>query len=106
MLGFIYTIKVFDIIYVMTQGGPANDTQTFATWSYMLSFSQQLFGQGAAQANMILLISLVVTPHYRVDIREKGKVLMQLQVRRLSPLIAMVIGILLTCIMLFPLYWM
>ena len=27
MLGFIYTIKVFDIIYVMTQGGPANDTK-------------------------------------------------------------------------------
>lgn len=64
MLGFIYTIKVFDIIYVMTQGGPANDTQTFATWSYTLSFSQQLFGQGAAQANMILLISLAVALAY------------------------------------------
>ncbi|MBA2394186.1 MAG: sugar ABC transporter permease [Ktedonobacteraceae bacterium] len=64
MLGFIYTIKVFDIIYVLTQGGPANDTQTFATWSYTLSFGQQLFGQGAAQANMILLISLVVALFY------------------------------------------
>ncbi len=64
MLGFIYTIKVFDIIYVLTQGGPANDTQTFATWSYDLSFGQQLFGQGAAQANMILLISLVVALFY------------------------------------------
>jgi multiple sugar transport system permease protein len=64
MLGFIYTIKVFDIIYVMTQGGPANDTQTFATWSYNLSFTQQLFGQGAAQANMILVISLVVALFY------------------------------------------
>ncbi|GCF09793.1 carbohydrate ABC transporter permease [Dictyobacter arantiisoli] len=64
MLGFIYTIKVFDIIYVLTQGGPANDTQTFATWSYNLSFGQQLFGQGAAQANMILLISLVVAVFY------------------------------------------
>jgi len=31
---------------------------------------------------------------------------MQLQMRRLSPLIAMAVGILLTCIMLFPLYWM
>lgn len=64
MLGFIYTLKVFDIIYVMTQGGPANATQTFSTWSYTLSFSQQLFGQGAAQANMILLISLVVALFY------------------------------------------
>ena len=64
MLGFIYTIKVFDIIYVVTQGGPANDTQTFATWAYALSFNQQLFGQGAAQANMILIISLVVALVY------------------------------------------
>src|SRR6266700_4544593 len=64
MLGFIYTIKVFDIIYVLTQGGQANDTQTFATWSYTLSFGQKLFGQGAAQANMILLISLVVALFY------------------------------------------
>jgi multiple sugar transport system permease protein len=64
MLGFIYTLKVFDIIYVMTQGGPANATQTFATWSYNLSFTQQLFGQGAAQANMILVISLVLALFY------------------------------------------
>ncbi len=64
MLGLIYTLKVFDIIYVMTQGGPANATQTFATWSYNLSFTQQLFGQGAAQANIILVLSLVLAVVY------------------------------------------
>ncbi len=64
ILGFIYTLKVFDLIYVMTQGGPANATQTFATWSYTLSFVQQEFGQGAAQANMILLISIVLALLY------------------------------------------
>lgn len=64
MLGLIYTLKVFDIIYVITQGGPANDTQTFATWSYTLSFTQQSFGQGAAQANVILVISLVLALVY------------------------------------------
>lgn len=64
LLGFIYTLKVFDLIYVITQGGPANATQTFATWSYTLSFTQQLFGQGAAQANVILLISLVLALFY------------------------------------------
>jgi multiple sugar transport system permease protein len=58
MLGLIYTLKVFDLIYVMTGGGPANDTQIFATWSYNLSFSQQLFGQGAAVGNIILLIAM------------------------------------------------
>jgi multiple sugar transport system permease protein len=64
ILGFIYTLKVFDLIYVMTQGGPANATQTFATWSYNLSFTQQEFGQGAAQATMILVVSVVLALCY------------------------------------------
>jgi multiple sugar transport system permease protein len=64
LLGLIYTLKVFDVVYVMTGGGPANTTQIFATWSYNLSFSQQLFGQGAALGNVILIISLVVALIY------------------------------------------
>jgi multiple sugar transport system permease protein len=72
MLGFIYTLKVFDIIYVMTQGWPANATQTFSTWAYTLSFSLQLFGQGAAQANLILLISLVVALFYLWWLRSRA----------------------------------
>jgi multiple sugar transport system permease protein len=64
MLGLIYTLKVFDVIYVMTNGGPANSTQTFATWSYNLSFSQQLFGQGAAIGNIILIIALFIALIY------------------------------------------
>jgi len=64
ILGLIYTLKIFDIIYVMTNGGPANATQTLATWSYNLSFTQQLFGQGAAVGNIILLISLIIALIY------------------------------------------
>jgi multiple sugar transport system permease protein len=64
VLGLIYTLKIFDIIYVMTNGGPANATQTLATWSYNLSFAQQLFGQGAATGNLILLISVIVALLY------------------------------------------
>lgn len=64
ILGFIYTLKVFDLIYVMTQGGPANATQTFATWAYTLSFAEQEFGQGAAQANMILVVSMILALLY------------------------------------------
>jgi ABC-type sugar transport system permease subunit len=33
MLGVIYTLKVIDIILGLTQGGPANATQTIATQS-------------------------------------------------------------------------
>ncbi|WP_328615868.1 sugar ABC transporter permease [Amycolatopsis sp. NBC_00355] len=55
MLGLVYTIKVFDVIMVVTGGGPANATQTLTTWSYRLSFHDFAFGQGAAVGNVLIL---------------------------------------------------
>lgn len=60
LLGLIYTLKVFDVIWITTQGGPANSSQTLSTWSYQLSFGPQLqFGLGAAAGNMLILVALV-----------------------------------------------
>jgi len=59
VLGFIYTVKVIDIILVVTGGGPANASQTLAVESYQLSFKTFLFGQGAAMGNILILVSLV-----------------------------------------------
>jgi multiple sugar transport system permease protein len=58
MLGVIYTLKVIDIILGLTQGGPANATQTIATQSLQRSFVEFKFGQGAALSNILILISL------------------------------------------------
>ena len=57
MLGFIYTFKVFDLIFVMTSGGPINATEVLGTFSYSLSFKQSEFSMGAATA-MILFACL------------------------------------------------
>jgi ABC-type sugar transport system permease subunit len=54
----IEAFKVFDIIYVMTRGGPANGTQTIAYYAYIQAFSNQLFGYGAAIAYVIALFIL------------------------------------------------
>jgi len=59
MLGVIYTLKVLDVILGLTQGGPANATQTIATQSYQRSFVEFKFGEGAALSNILILISLV-----------------------------------------------
>ncbi|WAL68191.1 sugar ABC transporter permease [Amycolatopsis cynarae] len=59
MLGLVYTIKVFDVIMVVTGGGPANATQTLTTWSYSLSFNSFAFGQGAAVGNILILVATV-----------------------------------------------
>lgn len=64
MLGLIYTFKVFDLIFVMTGGGPVNSTEVLSTMSYRLSFSQFNFGQGAAVANIQFGILLVISLIY------------------------------------------
>jgi multiple sugar transport system permease protein len=64
MLGVIYTLKVLDIILGLTQGGPANATQTIALQSYQRSFVEFKFGQGAALSNILIVISLVFAVVY------------------------------------------
>jgi len=59
VLGVVYTIKVLDVILGLTNGGPANASQTIATQSYHLSFQQFDFGQGAALGNILIAISLL-----------------------------------------------
>jgi multiple sugar transport system permease protein len=59
-LGFVYTFKVFDLVWVMTKGGPVNSTQLVSTYAYRLSFEEFKFSQGASAANILFLILLVV----------------------------------------------
>jgi multiple sugar transport system permease protein len=64
-MGLIYTIKVFDVIWVMTKGGPANSTQTVTTYGYQLSFGGlSQFGLGAAASNMLIVVALVFAVFY------------------------------------------
>ncbi len=60
LLGLVYTLKVFDIIWIMTKGGPVDSSTTLATWSYRLGFGSPLpaFGPGAAVGNLLILIAV------------------------------------------------
>jgi len=60
LLGLVYTLKVFDIIWIMTKGGPGDSSTTFATWSYRQSFGSLLprFGPGSAISNLLILLAL------------------------------------------------
>lgn len=64
ILGFIYTFKVFDLVYVMTGGGPVNSTHMLSTYSYKLSFEMFKYSKGAAVANVLLVILLIVGVFY------------------------------------------
>jgi multiple sugar transport system permease protein/N,N'-diacetylchitobiose transport system permease protein len=64
VLRTIEAFKVFDIVYVMTRGGPSNGTQTVAVNAYVTAFSNQNFGYGSAIALMIVLVVLVLAVIY------------------------------------------
>ena len=48
LFSVIQTFADFQIVYVMTGGGPANATHLFATYAYQLSVGTGLLSQGAA----------------------------------------------------------
>jgi multiple sugar transport system permease protein len=61
LLGLIYTLKVVDVIWVMTTGGPGDASTTFAVWSYREAFGtgQPDFSPAAAVGNLLIVIALV-----------------------------------------------
>jgi multiple sugar transport system permease protein len=61
LLGLVYTLKVFDIIWIMTRGGPGDFSTTFAIWSYRLGFgggSPEL-SPAAAVGNLLIVIAFI-----------------------------------------------
>ncbi len=59
LLGLVYTLKVFDIIWVMTRGGPGDSSTTLAIWSYRLGFGAGSpdLSPAAAVANILIVIA-------------------------------------------------
>jgi multiple sugar transport system permease protein len=60
MLGTIYTVKVFDLVWIMTGGGPANATHLLSTYAYQVGFSLLNFGEAAAIATLMVLLVLLL----------------------------------------------
>lgn len=69
------SIKVFDIIYVMTGGGPGNSTDVPATLLFDQAFLYSKFGYGASIGVFILSASLLITfgLNYALDEKDDRK---------------------------------
>lgn len=67
VLSMVGSLKYFDLVYVMTGGGPGDATELMATYMYKLSFAQFNMGYGSAVAGgMFILISLISLVTMRV----------------------------------------
>jgi raffinose/stachyose/melibiose transport system permease protein len=63
---------VFDLIFAMTGGGPANATQVIATYLYDEAFTQNRVGYGAALSVVMTAITLVASIVF-IRLRERGE---------------------------------
>ncbi|KHF39108.1 carbohydrate ABC transporter permease [Halalkalibacter okhensis] len=61
VLAIVGSLKYFDLIYVMTGGGPNGASEVMASYMYKLAFGNYNFGYGSAVGFMLLIITLVVT---------------------------------------------
>jgi multiple sugar transport system permease protein len=64
VLRTIEAFKVFDIIWVMTRGGPADTTRTLSILVYQEAFSFQRAGSGASMALIVTLVITVLAAFY------------------------------------------
>lgn len=72
MLGFVYTFRAFDLMYIMTAGGPLNATDVLGTYAYTLSFTQFEFSKGSAVAMVLFACLFVVGIFYlRLTVKEE-----------------------------------
>ena len=67
----INSFKVFDLIYVMTAGGPGRMTNVLATWSYFSIFRYYEYGQGSAMSIILAVIlvfgSLIINKLFKLQ---------------------------------------
>jgi ABC-type sugar transport system permease subunit len=57
-------INMFDLFWVMTQGGPAHSTEILSTWAVLKAFKFFQMGYGAAIVTVILVLCVVATVVY------------------------------------------
>ena len=73
VLRTIEVMKVFDIIYVMTRGGPANATRTLSMQVYQEAFGSLRAGSGASQGLLVLLFTMILIVAYLRIIRRQAR---------------------------------
>ncbi|KKK48928.1 hypothetical protein LCGC14_3140190, partial [marine sediment metagenome] len=59
LIRMIAAIKTYDLIYILTRGGPGFKTETMSYFVYKMAFRKMSMGDASAQSFILLLIILV-----------------------------------------------
>jgi len=68
VLQIIWEFAAFDLIYLMTRGGPANATLTLSLYIFKTAFDYKRMGYACALATVMFIIMLVlIAVYYRIS---------------------------------------
>lgn len=69
VLDFFWTFRFFDMIWIMTRGGPGGSSEVLATYTYKLAFQAFRFDRAAAVGGMMLVFMAILAAIYLVAYR-------------------------------------
>lgn len=64
-LSIIGSLQLFDMVWILTEGGPVNSTHTMASYMVLYGLNRSQIGYGSAVAVILFFISLVVALLYQ-----------------------------------------
>jgi multiple sugar transport system permease protein len=67
--------RVFDAIYILTGGGPANSTETLSIYAYKIFFQTLDFGYGSTIAVTIFITVMIISAGYIAVMKRGGRIL-------------------------------
>ncbi len=71
-LSSIWSLQIFDLVYMLTGGGPANTTSSLVMRIYEIAFKEYNVGYAMSVANVLLLITAVITIAQRKLIKRES----------------------------------
>ncbi|MFB7893582.1 carbohydrate ABC transporter permease [Microbacterium sp. NPDC056044] len=66
--------KIFELVYMLTGGGPVHRSETLVSYMYFVTFTNQQYGYGMALAVIITILGALVSIGYLVAMRRKEAV--------------------------------
>lgn len=77
----IDTFKIFDIVYIVTKGGPGDETETLSVFAFMEGFKFSMLGRGAAISWLVVIvINILATILIKLLTRPRSKAVLDEEV--------------------------
>ena len=71
-ISLVGNLRLFDQVWLLTQGGPAGDTDTVGTAIYRTAFQDSRFGYASAEAVVVTIAVLLIVVLQRLLLDRKG----------------------------------